>query len=273
MIMTMTASLSLPRAARHAAAAALLLPLAGCSGVFDSAYDEPPLTSRATVAGELYIDASDWGKWHYIDLPALAEATLADPGYNTSDAWVTYDIPMEELAGAEAGAHGDRLPGIYTYWYDVFGAGISSNEYRSHYLTAPQPAPEGWTIAVHRNNARTNGCAVAATTYTDISLVPTDEAFLRSLSYSADRWSESEVWCEQSRMLLGLIGNQGIDINPVLSSWLRIDIPPMPPAFTLCDNVYVVRLPDATYAALQLTDYQSVTGTKCCMTIKYRYPL
>lgn len=74
-------------------------------------------------------------------------------------------------------------------------------------------------------------------------------------------------------MLLGLIGNQGIDINSTLSSWLTIDIPPMPPAFTLDSRVYILRLDDGSLAALQLENYQSNTGTKCCLTIKYRYPL
>lgn len=74
-------------------------------------------------------------------------------------------------------------------------------------------------------------------------------------------------------MLLGIIGNQGTYINPVLSSWLLVDIPPMPPAFTLCSNVFIIRLPDDTFGALQLENYQSTEGTKCCLTINYRYPL
>ena len=81
------------------------------------------------------------------------------------------------------------------------------------------------------------------------------------------------MWIDQDRMLLGIIGNQGTAVNTVLSSWLRIEIPPMPPAFTPDSRVFVIRLGDGTMGALQLADYQSAAGVKCCLSIKYRYPL
>ena len=133
--------------------------LTGCEGVFGGIYDEPDNSGEVTVNGTLYVDASDWTQWHYLDLHQLADSVAADSTYNTSLAWRTFDIPTEPLTDP---APGDRN-GIYTYWYDVFGAGISVNEFRDFYATAPQPEPESWTIAVHRNNVRTNGCEAAAT--------------------------------------------------------------------------------------------------------------
>ncbi|MGM9870988.1 MAG: HmuY family protein [Muribaculaceae bacterium] len=239
-----------------------------CNGIFGGVYDEPQLQPDTTVSGELYIDASDWQQWHYIDLRAVAAASAANPGYNPSSAWVTMPVPTEELSGSQTGDCG-----IYTYWYDVLGQGISVREFRSKYPTLCQNEPDVWTIAVHRNNVRTNGASVAETDFKNIEDVPEDTDFLASLNFVSDTWSESEVWVIPDKMLLGLIGNQGIDINPVLSRWLTINIPPLPPSFTLNDNVFVIKCDDGTYGALQLVNYQSPTGLKCCLTIKYKYPI
>ena len=248
-------------------AAIVLLP--SCEGILPSVYDEPATNEVHTVDGRLYIDASDWLTWHYIDFDALADSVGRNPLYNTSGAWVEKPIPTDVTADA---TDGDRT-GIYTYWYDVFGAGISNYEFRSFAPTASQPEPERWSFAVHRNNLRTNGGAIAATDLRDISSLTLTSELLESLDFVSDTWNETDVWVNQDRMLSGIIGNQGIAVNAVGSSWLRVDIPPMPPAFTLDSSVLILRAADGTYGALQLADYQSPTGTKCCLTINYRYPL
>lgn len=248
--------------------AALLL--VSCEGVFSGLYDEPVTTERTTVSGQLYIDASDWKKWHYIDLEALADSIGKNPAFNTSSAWVTMDIPTTEATGTKAG---EETPGVYTYWYDVYGSGLSNHEFRDFTPTGPQPEPEKWSLAVHRNNLRTNGGAIAATTCTDIDKLPWTRDFMESLDFREDEWNVTDVWMNQDRMLLGLIGNQGIRVNKTGSEWLRIDIPPMPPAFTLNQTVFIIRLADGTHGAIQLADYQDAAGTKCCLTINYRYPL
>lgn len=139
--------------------------------------------------------------------------------------------------------------------------------------TEMQSEPETWTFAVHRNNVRTNGCGVAVTNFDSLDQIPEDKSFLSGLDFTADVWNENEVWCIQDNMLLGFIGNQGITINPTLSSWLTVSLPPIPPAFTISRKVMIMCLPDKTYAALQLANYQSTAGVKCCLTINYRYPL
>lgn len=258
---------------KHIGAAVTVTALQSCSGILNSVYDEPQDPEHNTIAGQLYIDASDWGKWHFLNLPGIVQKIATDSLYNPNSAWQSFDIPMSEIAEPVKSGDGSHFCGIYTYWYDVFGAGIQDNEFRSFMPTAAQPQPEEWTFAVHRNNVMTNGCSVAMTGLDSFDKIPFDESFLKSLFYKEDEWTENEVWCEQSRMLLGLIGNQGISINRVLSSWLSVEIPPIPPAFTICNDVFIVKLPDETYAALQLENYQSPTGTKCCLTINYRYPL
>lgn len=254
-----------------AAAAVALTSLTGCNGLFAGVYDEPePEPGKNTVAGQLYIDASDWGWWYYLDLPALADSVGADSLYNPSTAWVAEAIPMQE---EQQPVVQDYRWGIYTYWYDVFGDGLSKNEFRSFMPTAPQPEPERWTVAVHRNNVRTNGCAVAATDWAGFDELPQDVTELASLKFEEDSWNETDVWCIQERMLLGLIGNQGIAVSNTLSQWLTVQLPPIPPALTIDPRVFIIKLPDQSYGALQLADYIGPDGTKCCLTINYRYPL
>ena len=120
---------------------------------------------------------------------------------------------------------------------------------------------------------RTNGGSAAATEFTSIDRLPSDPAYYESLDFKADQWNERDVWTIQEKMLLGLIGNQGIAVNEVLSGWLTINIPPMPPAFTHNPTVYVVKLADGSMGALQLQNYMNSTGKKCCLTINYKYPL
>ena len=46
----------------------------------------------------------------------------------------------------------------------------------------------------------------------------------------------------------------------------------MPPAFTMNKHVFIVRLKNGKYAALQLQNYIGTDGTKCWLTINYKYP-
>lgn len=246
--------------------------LSGCQGILPGVYDEPDPESVITNAGQLYIDASDWGEWHYIDFSTLEKQLKADPDLNTSSLWITYPIPVPDYE-PEKSTPLPEQSGIYTYWYDVFGEGISNNEFRSFSPITKQPEPERWTIAVHRNNVRTNGCGVYETSYTSIESCPADFRWLENLEYHTDEWNQTDVWAVQDRMLLGIIGNQGIYVNNTLGGWLSMDIPPMPPSFSLNPHVFILKLNDGSFAALQLADYIGVDGTKCCLTINYRYPL
>lgn len=249
---------------------AVLLP--GCQGIFPGVYDEALTDKYISQHGRLYIDASDWGEWHYIDLKTVADKTEADAGFNPSSLWETYGIPAAEDYEISTGS----LPGeagIYTYWYDIFGFGISNHQYCGFSPTEEQAEPDSWTFAVHRNNVRTNGCGVFETSYTSIEQLPKNSEWMECLDYSRDEWNQTDVWAVQDRMLSGLIGNQGIRINTVLSGWLTMLIPPMPPSFVLNNHVFILRLDDGSLAALQLADYMNASGSKCCLTINYKYPL
>lgn len=242
-----------------------VLLLSACTGLFDGIYDEPEETKPPTVDGSLYIDASDWGNWYYIDLKAL----VADDTRQQALADMERPYPIPTTRSGET----DGKTGMYTYWFDVWGVGISVNERRDFMPTDIQEEPAEWSIAVHRNNVRTNGGAVYETSSTDLNQFAPSQQELASYEYTADEWSENAVWVDQAQMLNSLIGCQGIAINAVLSGWLQLNIPPMPPAFTHNNHVFVLRLSDGSYAALQLANYLSPSGTKCCLTINYKYPL
>ncbi len=251
---------------------AVILSFSACTGLFDDIYDEPTAKKESTieekqntVSGTLYIDATDWKKWYYIDLPAIANPKTREQALAMTNA--PYPIPMEKVEDT-----GNKT-GIYTYWYDIFGKGVTVSEYRDFYPTAEQSAPDNWSFAVHRNNARTNGGSVYETQLTDITQLSMSKEELQQLTFTPDSWTENVVWTDNSQMLNCLIGNQGITTNEVLSSWLRIDLPPIPPAFTHNNHVFILKLNDGSFAAIQLGNYMNEAGTKCHLSINYKYPL
>ena len=96
--------------------------------------------------------------------------------------------------------------------------------------------------------------------------LPESSDAFRNMVFTEDEWTENEVWDNQDQMLMGYVPSQGIELNRVLSSWLCMDIPPMPPAFSMNNHVFILRLKDGSYAALQLENYLSPKGTKCYLT-------
>lgn len=241
--------------------------LTACNGIFDDIYDKPATVTP--TKGQLTIDATSWTDWYYVDLPTLQKLSAEgneEALLKAQTEFKAYPIPMT-LTGDSDGKMGQ-----YMYWFDVFGEGIGKNEFRTFTPTDAQTEPAEWTFAVHRNNVRTNGCEVYETSLTSMDELPETSGQFANMKFTADEWSENEVWDSQEQMLMGNVPSQGISINKVLSSWLRLEIPPMPPSFTKNSHVFIVRLKDGTCAALQLEDYLSPNGTKCWLTINYKYP-
>lgn len=247
-----------------------VMTLMSCHGILDDIYDEAA-DDEGVSENTLVVDASSWTDWWYVDLSEVKKGDVDEAtGQRTGVTKVA--IPLDADGETLDAEPSEGVSGIYTRWYDVFGEGLSRNEFRNFYPTAPQTDADNWDIAVHRDNVRTNGGAVYETQLTSLDDLPVSSDSFADAAFVEDEWNASDVWTVQDRMLQGLIGSQGIKINKVLSSWLSVSIPPIPPSFTHNNHVFVVRFKDGKYAALQLADYQNSKGVKCYMTIKYIYP-
>lgn len=121
------------------AGCAILLMATACNGLFDGVYDEAPATASVTTEGQLLVDASSWHDWYYVDFDSLQDFIERKDTAGLLKAQTTftrYPIPTRLSTGT-----GDGKTGMYTYWFDVFGKGISVNEKRSFAATDAQPEP------------------------------------------------------------------------------------------------------------------------------------
>lgn len=264
----------------------MLALLCSCEGLFDGLYDKVPDEEQPevnvvgdTISGTLYIEASAWDEWYYIDFHALQQAMTAahETGIVDSSQFVfePYNIPTT-LTG-----EWDGQSRLCTYRFRVLsGGGLNDNEYVSEVPTDPQPAPEAWDLAIHRNDCRTNGGSVLATPIPTIEMLPRsferlqNELLLggRDTTFCGDQPTENVIFVDNSTMLSELVPCQAIGVNNVLSSWLVMSIPPFPPTFSHDDSVFLLRMSDGTIAALRLLNYVSPKNVKCCLTIQYKYP-
>lgn len=207
---------------------AALLSLPSCNGLFEGIYDEPVAASefgftkveQATSSGTIYIDATSYTKWTYIDFD-------------------TYSIDTTLIAedGSESGE-----------------------------------VMEGWDLAVHRYDTKTNGGSVLETEYTSLDefrvsgRIPEGE-------YVGDIWTEDRITIDMSQMMNGVILYAPSWYNPELSKWLNVDTSTMPPVYTMSGRVYVLKTQDGKAAALQLNNYMNDSKVKGFMTIDYIYPV
>jgi len=263
----------------------LTMSLTGCEGLFDGLYDEPTEKGSGvealgdTISGTLYIEANAWDEWFYVDLHAIRAAVTAAHDGGTMDTaclrFEPYKVPTA-LTGAW-----DGKTRIYTYLFRVLtGNGLDDNELLAVSETDAQPAPEHWDFAIHRNNNRTNGGSALETGYTSMSQLPASSTALlgemaasgRDTAFTADAYTQQAVWVDQSTMLQEVIPCQGIAVNEVLSRWIEMELPPMPPTFKHNGHVFLLRMSDGTTAALRCKNYISARNVKCCLTIEYLYP-
>ena len=265
----------------------LTLLLTSCEGILDGIYDDPiddggtdVEVAGDTISGHLYIEATGWDEWYYVDLHAIRDAvTAAHQGAAMDSSCLTfepYKVPLT-LTG-----QWDEHSRIVTYRFRVLtGGGLKDNEYVSEVQADTQPEPEAWDFAIHRNNERTHGGMALETSCSTMDELPADSRTLlrqmaaagQDTAFVSDVYSEKDVWVDQSTMLQELIPCQAIEVNEVLSRWVTMEIPPMPPAYSHDGNVFLLRMSDGTVAALQCSNYLNPAGnTKCCLTIEYRYP-
>ena len=256
---------------------AVLFPLiaVSCNGLFSSVYDDADDNKTETTESQIIMDASSWQNWYYISFDSLEalreQGDMAKLKYAQTH-FTPYPIPVTPTGDKTASHPAQGTTGLYTYWYDIFGQGLSKNEFRAFAPTATQAEPDNWDLAIHYADARTNGGAVLKTSYTSIDDLPASSADFSGTEFTPDEWSESDVWADQTEQLNKILGCQGININKVLSSWLQVEMKSLPPLFTLDSHVFLIRLKSGRYAAVQLKNYMDANGDKGILTINYKYP-
>ena len=262
------------------------LSLIGCEGILEGIYDEIPeggssdvVVKGDTVSGSLYVEAIEWDQWYYLDLHAIRDAVTASHRGEVLDSscfhFSRYPVPMT-LSGVWDGVSRIRTN---RFWV-LTGGGIRDFEFVSDVQSDVQPEPEHWDLAIHRDNNRTNGGAVLETPYETLEKLPAVRQILDQMqrsgldtTFTPDALSDHEVWVDQSTILSELVPCQVIPINQVLSLWMTVDLPPIPPAFTHNSHVFLLRMSDGTVAALRCASYISAKNVKCCLTIEYKYPV
>ncbi|MBR1799533.1 MAG: HmuY family protein [Bacteroidales bacterium] len=133
-----------------------------------------------------------------------------------------------------------------------------------------EPAPERWDIALHRYDVKTNGGAAAETDVATLDAVAgATQLALMPLTEDID----TSVVVDMSGMMQGLLERRSSKLNAVLGKWLDVNTSSMPPVYTMSNRIYVVRMADSSFAALQFTNYINSASAKGYITIKYRYPI
>ncbi len=132
--------------------------------------------------------------------------------------------------------------------------------------------PDGWDIALHRWDTRTNGGAAMETSYTSL------DALLASGSipdgeWVEDIWTTEQMIIDMSQMMSGTFGYAEGWYNPELSKWIDVNLNQMPPLYNLSGKVYLVMFADETIMATMLSNYTNAIGDKGYLTIDYIYPL
>ena len=251
---------------RLLAGGVILLMASACNGVFDDIYDTP---SNATnvMQGQLFVNATSWKDWYYVDFDSLQQYVerrirLVCRGLRPSSQLIQYQQLEHHLT--------EKRVYIPIGSMSLERVSQSMSGVVTHQQEHNQSLHHGVLHSIGTMFGRTEEQCWKPVTLPLTSYQRTVQSY-RSC-FTGDEWSESEVWADQSQMLSGIIGCQGITINKVLSSWLRINIPPMPPQFTLNSHVFIIRLKNGKYAAVQLKNYMDTSGTKCWLTINYKYP-
>jgi hypothetical protein len=152
----------------------------------------------------------------------------------------------------------------YTKW--IY---LDFSEHRADSVSVFDDAPQNWDLAIHRYDAKTNGGAVAETDIEDFSLLSTAKIG----DFVSDTFTTKKIVTDMSTMMDGYLSYVESDYNTELSQWLNVDTSNMPPAYTLSNKIYILRLADGSKAALKLENYMNESAIKGYMTIRYMYPL
>ena len=233
-----------------------MMSLAGCDGMFDGIYDQPPADTSlqlgfnpgdAPNSFSIVLDARDYDKWIYLDLHRRTITTMPVPtsltgGWDGKSQWAKYSV------------YGSRYEQLEVRQVDA------------------QPEPELWDMAIHHFDVRTNGGSALRTDCSSLDDLPQSSSAFDGKAFAADQWSMHQCIVDFSSMFDHKIWYQASEVNLVLTEWVRMDFSTPPPKYEASNRVYILRMKDGTAAALRLRSYMSEAGTKGFLTIDVKYP-
>ena len=238
------------------------LSFSSCNGLFEGIYDTPPkegetpqrgfLSYDATThRGKIFAEVSSYQHWTFFDLPSRTT--------------VTKEIP-KTLSGKWDGKS------AISYQHVTF-----PSTYRTDSVihTDPMPMPKDWTFAFHHYDVATNQGAAMATQYRSLDELPREGAARESLlsqTFSPDVWTTHQSYYDLTGIYQYYIGYQHAELNPVLSTWMDMNVMNPPPRYTLSGLVYLLRLQDGSVAALHFPSHINVAGQKGFVTVDYIWP-
>ena len=238
------------------------LSFSSCNGLFDGIYDHPSAEGPSktlgflsydanTHRGHIMVDVTSYHHWVYLDFPTRTTTT--------------HEIP-HALSGTWDGK--SAISYQHVTW---------PSTYRTDSIihTDPMPTPHQWTIALHHYDVATNNGAAVATNYRSLDALPREGAAREALlakTFSPDEWTTHQSYYDLTGIYQYYIGYQHAAFNPVLSSWMDMDVKNPPPRYTLSGVVYLLRLQDGSVAALHFPSHINPAGQKGFVTIDYIWP-
>lgn len=233
-----------------------------CNGLFDGIYDSPPSGGtaprygflhydEATHRGQIFLDVGSYKDWTYVDLPSRTIATRAIPTQLTT-AW-------------------DSVSAI-SYQHVTWPSTFRTD---SIIPTDAMPHPEAWSLALHHYDVATHDGAALLTPFTRLDELPrqgSERDALLAQTFTPDSLTHHQAYYDLTGIFIYYIGYQHAAFNPVLSTWMDMDVKNPPPRYTLSQRVYLLRLRDGSVAALHFPSHVNAAGQKGYVTIDYIWP-
>ncbi len=138
--------------------------------------------------------------------------------------------------------------------------------------------PHHWDLAIHRYDVKTNGGGALETNYTSLDALRSDiesGVFVEPVGANYKEDVADSIIVDMTTMMQGYITRSASAKNLEMGKWLDVDLSTMPPIYTPSGKVYLLRMSDATVAAIRFTGFSNpnLYNTKGYISFDYLYPL
>lgn len=186
--------------------------------------------------------------------------------------WI-YDDPSEQPSTSDNGfAFIDATS--YTQWVYL---DLTLQRQTTLYYEDTTEIPEEWHLALHRYDVKTHEGSCYETDYSSLEKLTEDYRAGRFVLPSDDQFVADEsdsIIIDMSTMMEGYLTKAPSKMNRVMGRWLSVDLSTMPPIYTESGRVYLLRMADASLAAIRFTGYSNPNNynMKGYISFDYIYP-